>query len=171
MDIVNFDALKAQGKIIDPADVDPNEDYFIIGKRNVHYNTNSMKATNYPVWAIKAKDVLNPTTPPYTPPYKVYSAIISQMGGDDPIVVAELENTLGAPVAWYRQAQGIYYAESFGSFVTDKTVVVPGLLHHPGQIISDHETFPDQLFIGTVDSGANIDHLLNNTFIEIRVYN
>ena len=58
MDVVNFDALKAQGRILNVSDVDPNEDYFIIGKRNVHYNTNSFKATEYPIFAIKAGDVM-----------------------------------------------------------------------------------------------------------------
>lgn len=58
MDIVNFDALKAQGKIIDPSQVDPNKDYFLIGKYNKHYTTNNFKATDYPVYAIKAGDVM-----------------------------------------------------------------------------------------------------------------
>jgi hypothetical protein len=58
MDIVNFDALKAQGRIIDPSQVDPNEDYFIIGKYTKHYTTNSYKYTDYPVYAIKAGDVM-----------------------------------------------------------------------------------------------------------------
>lgn len=58
MDIVNFDALKAQGRIIEPSQVDPNEDYFIIGKYTKHYTTNSYKYTDYPVYAIKAGDVM-----------------------------------------------------------------------------------------------------------------
>jgi hypothetical protein len=174
MDIVNFDALKAQDKIINPIDVDPNEDYFILGKKNVHYNTNSMKATNYPVWAIKAKDVLNPTTPPYVPAYKVYSAIVTQVGTNDPVVVAELENTLGAPVAWYRQAQGTYYAESFGSFTAGKTVIIVGTSYtgdYSASVFRDHDTYPDQVFIDTVNTSGVDDSLLNNRFIEIRVYN
>ena len=62
MDVVNFDALKAQGRILPLSDVDPNEDYFIIGKRNVHYNTNSFRATEYPIFAIKAGDVIGNET-------------------------------------------------------------------------------------------------------------
>ena len=58
MDIVNFDALKAQGRIIDPSQVDPEEDYFILGKYTNHYSTNSQKYTKYPVYAIKAGDVM-----------------------------------------------------------------------------------------------------------------
>jgi hypothetical protein len=63
MDIVNFDALKAQGRIIDPSQVNPEEDYFIIGKYTNHYSTNSQKYTKYPVYAIKAGDVMGGGTP------------------------------------------------------------------------------------------------------------
>lgn len=63
MDIVNFDALKAQGKIITPSQVDPEEDYFIIGKYTNHYSTNSQKYTKYPVYAIKAGDVMGGNIP------------------------------------------------------------------------------------------------------------
>lgn len=58
MDIANFDSLVAQGRIIDPADVNPNEDYFVIGVRSAKYNTNSFKATDYPEFLIKAGDVM-----------------------------------------------------------------------------------------------------------------
>ena len=64
MDIVNFDALKAQDRIIDPSQVDPEEDYFILGKYTNHYTTNSMKYTKYPVYAIKAGDVMGGSQTP-----------------------------------------------------------------------------------------------------------
>lgn len=58
MDIANFDALKAQGKILDLANVNQDEDYLLIGKYNNKYNTDSFKYTKYPVYAIKAKDLI-----------------------------------------------------------------------------------------------------------------
>ncbi len=58
MDVVNFDALKAQGRILDLADVDPNEDYLIIGKYTNKYTTDNFKYTKYPIYAIKAGDVI-----------------------------------------------------------------------------------------------------------------
>ena len=58
MDVVNFDTLKAQGRILDLADVDPNEDYLIIGKYTNKYTTDNFKYTKYPIYAIKAGDVL-----------------------------------------------------------------------------------------------------------------
>ena len=82
MDIVNFDALKAQGKVLPANDVDLTEDYFLIGKRNVHYNTNSFKATEYPIYAIKAGDVIGANTK-----YKVYTAILNQTAANAPVVV------------------------------------------------------------------------------------
>jgi hypothetical protein len=62
MDVVNFDALKAQGRILDLANVDPEEDYLIIGKYTNDYTTNSFKYTKYPIYAIKAKDLIEVTT-------------------------------------------------------------------------------------------------------------
>jgi hypothetical protein len=62
MDVVNFDALKAQGRILDLADVDPNEDYLIIGKYTNKYTTDNFKYTKYPIYAIKAKDLIEVTT-------------------------------------------------------------------------------------------------------------
>ena len=59
MDIVNFDGLKAQGKVLDILDVDPNEDYFLIGKFDKR--AKEFKATNYPIFAIKAGDVMGGT--------------------------------------------------------------------------------------------------------------
>lgn len=167
MDIVNFDALKAQDRIIDPSQIDPEEDYFIIGKYTNHYTTNSMKYTKYPVYAIKAGDVMGKQ-----PAYKVYSALLTQTGTDAPTWV-ELENTLGVPVDWYRDssANGTYYAEAYGAFTLGKTVIVPGTLNYDGYLNSS-ATLVDQVFIiTTLSTGLPTDSLLNKTFVEIRVYN
>jgi hypothetical protein len=172
MDIVNFDALKAQDRIIDPSQVDPEEDYFIIGKYTNHYTTNSMKYTKYPVFAIKAGDVMGTL-----PAYKVYSALVSQTGTDDPTAIV-LQNTLGVPVTWYREnssGPGNYYAEAFGAFTLGKTVIVPGVINFTALNNTTLATL-DQVFILTIGTGLSPipgpdDALLNNTFIEIRVYN
>ena len=173
MDVVNFDGLKAQGKIINPADVDPNEDYFLIGKYTNHYRTNSMKATKYPIYAIKAGDVMGGSTPAY----KVYSALLTQTGTNDPTAIV-LQNTLGVPVTWYREnsiGSGNYYAEAFGAFTLGKTVIVPGVINFTALNNTTLATL-DQVFILTIGTGLSPipgpdDNLLSNTFIEIRVYN
>lgn len=74
MDIVNFDALTAQDRIITPSQVDPEEDYFIIGKYTNHYTTNSQKYTKYPVYAIKAGDVMGGGNNLL---YKIYTSLVS----------------------------------------------------------------------------------------------
>ena len=80
MDVVNFDALVAQKKIINLQDVNPDEDYFIIG----HHNTRrtEFKATDYPIYAIKASDVLNGGSSLYNNPLDYYLDIAAPAGGD-----------------------------------------------------------------------------------------
>jgi hypothetical protein len=58
MDVVNFDALIAQERKILASQVDLDEDYFILG----HYDPRrrDFKATDYPIYAIKARDILAP---------------------------------------------------------------------------------------------------------------
>ena len=170
MDVVNFDGLKAQGKIIDPADVDPNEDYFLIGKYTNHYRTNSMKATKYPIYAIKAGDVMGGSTPAY----KVYSALLTQKLTMGPVPIV-LQNTLGVNPVWYRTSQGNYRAEALGVFTLGKTVVIPGVINFDAL----HNSVPatiDNVYIETIGVGLSPlpgpeDELLTDTFIEIRVYN
>ena len=167
MDIVNFDGLTAQSKVIDPSQVDPNEDYFLIGKYTNHYRTNSMKATNYPIYAIKAGDVINTL-----PAYKVYSALLTQTGINPPGVTV-LENTLGIVPKWGRVSQGNYRALALGAFTLGKTVIVPGVINFDS-LNNNTPATVDEVFIETIAGGlapGPDDGLLNNTFIEIRVYN
>lgn len=105
--------------------------------------------------------------------YKVYSALVTQVGSSDPTVIV-LENTLDATVDWYRQAQGIYYAESFGTWKTDKTAVIVGVLPSSGTavIVKTFTTTEDQVFFELRKTTlALMDDSLDNTFVEIRVYN
>lgn len=167
MDIVNFDALKAQDRIIDPSQVDPEEDYFILGKYTNHYSTNSQKYTKYPVYAIKAGDVMG-----VQPAYKVYSALLNQSGINPPVATI-LENTLGVIPKWGRISQGNYRALALGAFTLGKTVIVPGVINFDSLHNSTVPTI-DELFIETISGGlapGPDDGLLYNTFIEIRVYN
>lgn len=169
MDIVNFDALKAQDRIIDPSQVDPEEDYFIIGKYTNHYTTNSQKYTKYPVFAIKAGDVMGTL-----PSYKVYSAILNQSGTNPPVATI-LENTLGVTPTWYYDSQGNYRAEALGVFTLGKTVIVPGVINFTSLNNSVPATI-NNVYIETIGLGIGplpvpSDDLLTDTFIEIRVYN
>ena len=108
----------------------------------------------------------------YTPSYKVYAATLTQTGTNPPVATV-LENTLGATPTWYYDSQGIYYAESFGTFTAGKTVVVPGAVPTTAAILlQTSATLPDQVFIKTAKiDNAGLDDKLTDTFIEIRVYN
>ena len=105
--------------------------------------------------------------------YRSYKALLTQTGSNDPTAIV-LENTLNATVVWYRQAQGIYYAESFGTWKTNKTaILVSPLLGATGAVITKtYTTTEDQIFFETIKTTlAPMDDSLNNTFVEIRVYN
>jgi hypothetical protein len=171
MDIVNFDALKAQGRIIDPSQVNPEEDYFIIGKYTNHYSTNSQKYTKYPVYAIKAGDVMGG----YTPPYKVYTALLTQTDDDAPVATV-LENTLGN-IVWTRVSDGTYVATSTDLFTLQKTALfVNSVIQDTTVLIPFYQDTTNEIYIETqAPAGVNVDNLLSsNGFgvsIEIRVYN
>jgi hypothetical protein len=104
--------------------------------------------------------------------YKVYSALVSQIGSDDPTVIV-LENTLNAEVTWHRGESGEFYAESFGTWKTDKTTIVVGPLptYRKAEYLQTYITEENQVFITTISSDGPVDNSLINTFVEIRVYN
>ena len=165
MDIVNFDALKAQDKIIKPSQVDPEEDYFILGKYTNHYSTNSQKYTKYPVFAIKAGDVMGG----YTPPYKIYTALLTQVSNIFPASTV-LENTLGGNIVWTYNAAGFYIGTLTGAFPANKTAcIISGINQGSAQAIrKNNDTV--QVFTNN-NLGVGVDDELSETTIEIRVYN
>lgn len=164
MDIVNFDALKAQGKVLPADDVDLTEDYFLIGKRNVHYNTNSFKATEYPIYAIKAGDVVGLNTK-----YKVYTALLSQSGITPPVATV-LENTLEGTIVWSYNTIGFYIGTLVGAFTLNKTAaIISGIYQGSSQAIRKNN---DTVHVFTNDNlGVGVNAELSETTLEIRVYN
>jgi hypothetical protein len=108
--------------------------------------------------------------------YKVYTALLTQSGTDAPIATV-LENTLGGDVTWTREVAGVYVGSSIGLFTLDKTalfiqkdVSLSKILVSPkdNSIVKIDE---DTINIYTYDEDNIIDGVLNNTTIEIRVYN
>lgn len=79
MDVINFDALVAQEKIINIQDVNLDEDYFILG----HYDPRrkEFKATDYPIYAIKARDIIGGNSL-YNNPLDYYLDASAPAGGD-----------------------------------------------------------------------------------------
>ena len=175
MDIVNFDALTANNRIIDPSQVDPEEDYFILGKYTNHYTTNSQKYTKYPVYAIKAGDVMGG----YTPPYKIYTALLTQVDMENPTAIV-LENTIGN-IKWTRDAAGEYSGTLFGAFGDGSKVFLQQVLSYGGafssvgvpndKLVRGYYISPDTVGVFSYIEGAGADDQIDNVSIEIRIYN
>lgn len=107
-------------------------------------------------------------------PYKVYTAIISQSGTNNPTVVAVLQNNIGT-ITITRDTQGVYNfaSPSFNSFSSNNKVFVSitngqsttGL--YRGQYVPPISTVQ----ITTLNtSNTATDGLLDNASIEIRLY-
>lgn len=103
-------------------------------------------------------------------PYKVYAGLISQTGTDDPTVVI-MENTIGN-IVWQRTAAGNYLATLTNAFVVNKTHLMVGTLqylYNTSCIFARNNANILALQIQTNNIIA--DGILDNTSIEIRVYN
>jgi hypothetical protein len=107
--------------------------------------------------------------------YKVYTALLSQSGTNDPSVEV-LENNIGN-IDWIRTASGVYEGTLTGAFVSGKTalfiqknVSLCKILIAPKDLWIEY-TSADTISIYTSDENFLIDNVLNNTTIEIRVYN
>lgn len=55
---------------------------------------------------------------------KVYRALLTQAGTDDPVATV-FENSLGGEVVWSRVLAGLYAGASIGAFPANKTWVSP----------------------------------------------
>ena len=121
------------------------------------------KVFNWQLWHDKI-------SPPYTPPYKVYTALLTQTGINAPVATV-LENTIGN--IWFTyNTIGEYQINSNGLFIIDKTwVVCPA---NTGQGDTNIVGVSDVNIIDLATSNSSNtlqDDLLSTTSIEIRVYN
>lgn len=100
---------------------------------------------------------------------KIYTALLSQSGSNDPTVV-ELQNTIGT-IIWTRIGPGEYLGTGAGAFSTqDKVLCLSG--NNDSDSTSLKWNSPDDVFLMSFDSThAPIDAVLNYTTVEIRVYN
>jgi hypothetical protein len=104
--------------------------------------------------------------------YKVYTALITQSGGNADPTVEIIENTIG-PIGWSWSSTGIYKGALPAAFTNEKTwVSISPLVPYP-------LTSPISFELGAIyrkDSDSIIiltdgDGKLLNTSIEIRAYN
>ena len=104
-------------------------------------------------------------------PYKVYTALLTQSGTDDPVAIV-LENTLGGVVVWTRQAAGYYWGVLNGTFPRNKTICIGNSYSGTVNIVNDEINEPsDRILLKSKDyTGAETDGLFYLSTIEIRVY-
>ena len=101
-------------------------------------------------------------------PYKKYVALLTQSGTDAPTAIV-LENTIG-DIVWTYSSLGEYLGILTNAFTEDKTFLFAYIL--PTSVIKIERNNVNQINVGTTDNlGAKTNGLLNNTSIEIRVYN
>ena len=102
-------------------------------------------------------------------PYKVYTALLTQEGENAPVATV-LENTLGE-IVWTYDGEGSYYANLTGGFIVGKTWMVADTLQNTGAHTQNYKTL-DVIELYTFNNtNIQVDGLLDNTGIEIRVYN
>ena len=105
-------------------------------------------------------------------PYKIYSALLTQTGADDPVATV-LQNTLGN-VQWYRDDKGYYYVYSDdGLFASGKTFVTVSHSNYNSDGTTPYYLDgASYIYVMTLDNTwTYLDDILHDTSIEIRVYN
>lgn len=121
----------------------------------------------------------------YSPPYKVYIALLSQSGTDAPVAII-LENTLGEEPIWSYSDIGLYLLTLPNAWVSNKTVIIPpSNANNTGGAVSSfmqvfgvaiNSTSVIKLTVGKMDTGYGViqgsdNYLYSPNKIEIRVYN
>lgn len=105
------------------------------------------------------------------PKYKVYTALLTQSGTNDPVAIV-LENTLG-DIVWTRAGQGYYIGTLPNSFIENKTGFIiqpPSNINETGYFETNAVTTNTVEFTYTKRDAGSADDVLLNTLIEIRVY-
>ena len=103
-------------------------------------------------------------------PYKVYTALLLQVGTGTPTATV-LENTLGGAVSFTYITVGVYRANLTGVFIINKTSVSLSSGQVPS-IVQGARTTDNYITFKSSDSSFTpADNLLNSSLMEIRVYN
>jgi hypothetical protein len=109
--------------------------------------------------------------------YKVYVALITQTSTNIPTAVV-LENTIGN-VIWNRSDVGIYTLSLYNSFPLQKTRIIGSTFYSPSfdaaitvnSIYAYNTANILTIRVHDVFNNVDVDGALDNTPIEIRVYN
>lgn len=140
-------------------------------KKLVSPKTKGINVSNERVEALKINEIIDTLNGSNGLGYKKYTALLTQVGTDDPSVVI-LENTLGGiPTVTY-SSDGNYFITLVGKWTSNKTGVFTAQLGSAifSALILDN----DAIIISTqnISTGTPIasNGLLNNSLIEIRIY-
>jgi len=108
---------------------------------------------------------------PDTPrPYKVYTALLSQVDTSAPTAIV-IENTLGITPTFSYGFDGSYVLTAAGTFTTNKTFALVNLSTDASNFAVSHIVIDeDTVEIYTYDFGAAANSILDRAPIEIRVY-
>jgi len=111
--------------------------------------------------------------------YKIYTALLTQTGTNAPTAIV-LENTLGTtptftyyPGSGFDPLIGVYSIDASDTFIPNKTTVYCANANNGLILLDPNLGAPNNIYIYSYDiTGPSLaDNILNNTFIEIRVYN
>lgn len=110
-------------------------------------------------------------------PYKVYTALLTQSGTDDPVATV-LENTLSGTPVWTRDDVGLYACTLASEFTENKTSIICGQV-----MKDDYELSANYQLVYNLNSTSiinfatwsradigSVDGTLSNALVEIRVY-
>ena len=106
-------------------------------------------------------------------PYKVYTALVTQIGTSAPTATV-LENTLGGPISFSRVSAGIYRISLTGAFTVNKTgfSYTRGITSNALNVTNGiRRVDNDTIEFNSVVNGSFFDGQAVNDTIEIRVYN
>jgi hypothetical protein len=114
------------------------------------------------------KEVLSRLSPE-APKYKVYTALLTQSGTDAPVATV-LENTLGN-ITWSYEEAGKYRANLAGAFTENKTFLLDNQdnTYYILKNLASTNYITYSTYVVLDDTLG--DEFLNETPIEIRVYN
>lgn len=174
MEITNIEALIAQGKILKSTDLDPANDYLVVGKFQNGNRKKGGDGKSYPSYVIPIKDLVVKN-------FKTYRAAFKEGAFNTNPKVDVLQNDLGFDPIWTRDGVGLYSTlDPFWDNKTNKVFCLFTLcpLTPPGYATCGISEEDNGIIIKTYDkTGVLSDGLLNDpdnfsrSYIEITVYN
>ena len=141
-------------------------------KGNIQLPTGPTTSTG--TYSILTRNDITGEVEKIVPMYKVYTALLTQLGATGPSVQI-LENTLTGAIVWTRNATGDYWGTLTGAFPINKVVLLHGgnAVSSAGTTISFifYRNTDNRIVLSTLLDGVPTDSVIDNLTIEVRVYN